>query len=153
MLFFKINKYRLYRCRDRLWPLAGFYKNPDILDPAFRQSTDVLAVGDPDVKAALRFIRGNAHRAMQVDDVVKATTVSRRVLEKKFHSLLRRSVYREIRRIRVDLIRQLLLRTDLSISEIARQAGFDGIAHVGRYFRQETAMSLRQYRSQTAPGR
>lgn len=118
-----------------------------------RQSTDVLAVGDADVKAALRFIRGNAQRALQVDDVVKATTVSRRVLEKKFHSILRRSVYREIRRIRVDLIRQVLVRTDLSIAEIARQTGFDGVAHVARYFRQETGMSLRQYRSQNAPAR
>jgi LacI family transcriptional regulator len=118
-----------------------------------RQSTDVLAVTDADVKAALRFIRSYPHRPLQVDDVVKATTVSRRVLEKKFHSTLRRSVYCEIRRVRVDLIRQLLVRTDLSISEIARKAGFDGIAHVARYFRKETGMSLRQYRGQNAPGR
>ncbi|MBE0534967.1 MAG: DNA-binding transcriptional regulator [Phycisphaerae bacterium] len=118
-----------------------------------RQSTDVLAVADADLKAALRFIRGNAHRALQVNDVVKATTVSRRVLEKKFQSQLRRSVHREIRRVRIDLIRQLLVSTDLPVTEIARKAGFDGIAHVARYFREETGMSLRQYRSRNAPGR
>jgi transcriptional regulator GlxA family with amidase domain len=47
----------------------------------------------------------------------------------------------------------MLVRTDLSIAEIARQTGFDGVAHVARYFRQETGMSLRQYRSQNAPAR
>ncbi len=115
-----------------------------------RQSTDVLAIQDADIVAALRFMRQNVDRNIQVDDVVRTTMVSRRVLEKKFRSVLRRSLYREMRRIRVKYIVELLLSTDMSISEIALKAGFDGVEHVARYFRKEMGMSLRAYRRRYA---
>ena len=79
-----------------------------------RMSTDMLTVTDPDVAAALRFIRCNPNRLIQVDDVVEATNVSRRVLEKRFKAVLRRSVHQEIRRVRVNNIIPLLVGTDMS---------------------------------------
>jgi LacI family transcriptional regulator len=116
-----------------------------------RMSTDMLAVTDAEVAAALRFIRRNVHRLLQVDDVVEATNVSRRVLEKRFKAVLRRSVHQEIRRVRVHSIIQLLAGTDLSIAAIARHCGFDGVTHIARYFREETGVSLREYRQRHAP--
>jgi LacI family transcriptional regulator len=115
-------------------------------------STDILAVTDPAVAAALRFIRLNAHQMVQVDDVVEATNVSRRVLEKRFKAVLRRSVHQEIRRVRVGHIVQLLVGTDMRIREIAAKSGFDGVEHISRYFRHETGISLREYRKRHAPG-
>ena len=116
-----------------------------------RMSTDILTVTDPEVAAALRFIRRNSNRLIQVDDVVEATTASRRVLEKRFKAVLRRSVHREIRRVRVNNIVQLLVGTDLSITDIATHCGFDGVEHIARYFRKETGVSLREYRRRHAP--
>jgi len=116
-----------------------------------RMSTDVLALSDADVSAALQFIRRNPNRLIQVDDVVDATNVSRRVLEKRFKAILRRSVHQEIRRVRVNNIVQLLIGTDMNITEIALHAGFDGVEHIARYFRKETGMSLRDYRKKHAP--
>ena len=89
-----------------------------------RMSTDVLAVSDPDVSTALQFIRRNPNRLIQVNDVVEATNVSRRVLEKRFKAILRRSVHQEIRRVRVNHIVQLLIGTDMNITEIATHGGF-----------------------------
>ncbi len=111
-----------------------------------RMSTDIMAVSDAEISAALRFIRNNAARFIQVDDVVRATALSRRVLEKRFRGILRRSIHREIRRVRVNYIVQLLIATDMSVTEIAQKSGFDGIEHISRYFRKETGMSLRGYR-------
>ncbi len=116
-----------------------------------RMSTDVLAMNDPDVSAALQFIRRNPNRLIQVDNVVEATNVSRRVLEKRFKSILRRSVHQEIRRVRVNNIVQLLIGSDMNITEIALHTGFDGVEHIARYFRKETGMSLRDYRKKHAP--
>lgn len=116
-----------------------------------RMSTDILAVTDPAVATALRFIRLNAHQMVQVDDVVEATNVSRRVLEKRFKAILRRSVHQEIRRVRVGHIVQLLVGTDMRIREIAAKSGFDGVEHISRYFRHETGISLREYRKRHAP--
>jgi len=116
-----------------------------------RMSTDILAVSDPDVAAALRFIRCNPNRLIQVDDVVEATNVSRRVLEKRFKAILRRSVHQEIRRVRVNNIIPLLVGTDMSVTDIALHCGFEGVEHISRYFRKETGASLRDYRRQHAP--
>jgi LacI family transcriptional regulator len=116
-----------------------------------RMSTDMLAVTDRDVGAAIRFIRRNPNRMIQVDDVVRATDVSRRVLEKRFKAVLRRSVYQEIRRVRVSYIIELLVGSNMSITEIAVKAGFDGVEHVSRYFRKEAGVSLREYRKRHAP--
>ncbi|MHC4520584.1 MAG: helix-turn-helix domain-containing protein, partial [Planctomycetota bacterium] len=116
-----------------------------------RMSTDMLAVTDREVAAAVRFIRRNPNRMMQVNDVVEATSVSRRVLEKRFKAVLRRSVYQEIRRIRVNYIIELLVGTDMSITEIAVKSGFDGVEHISRYFRKETGISLREYRKRRGP--
>jgi LacI family transcriptional regulator len=111
-----------------------------------RLSTDILAITDREVAAALRYIREHVDKFIQVDDVVEATRVSRRVLEKRFRAVLRRSIHQEIRRIRVNHIIQLLLGTDLNVTQIARRSGFDGVEHVSRYFRREVGMTLRDYR-------
>jgi len=116
-----------------------------------RMSTDMLAVTDPDVTAALGFIRRNANRLIQVDDVVEATTASRRVLEKRFKAILHRSVHQEIRRVRVNNIIRLLVGTDMSVTDIAAHCGFDGVEHIARHFRKETGVSLREYRKRHAP--
>ncbi len=116
-----------------------------------RMSTDILAVADAEVTAALRFIRHHPNRLIQVDDVVEATNVSRRVLEKRFKAVLRRSVHQEIRRVRVNSIIQLLVGTDMGIADIAAHCGFDGVEHIARYFREETGVSLREYRKRHAP--
>jgi LacI family transcriptional regulator len=115
-----------------------------------RLSTDILAVTDVAVATALRFIRLNTHRVVQVDDVVEAANVSRRVLEKRFKAILRRSIHQEIRRVRVGHIIRLLVETNMRIREIAAKSGFDGVEHISRYFHRETGLSLREYRKQHA---
>lgn len=115
-----------------------------------RQSTDILAISDPDVSAAIRLIRQNAKKAIQVDDIVNATAVSRRVLEKRFRKLLNHSIYQEIRRVRTEHCIKLLLETDMSVSEIVTALDFPGIEHIARYFRKETGMSLMSYRKKYA---
>jgi len=142
------------RLLDRLMkgePMAGQAIPVSPTHIVTRMSTDVLAMNDPDVSSALQFIRRNPNRLIQVDDVVEATNVSRRVLEKRFKSILRRSVHQEIRRVRVNNIVQLLIGSDMNITEIALHTGFDGVEHIARYFRKETGMSLRDYRKKHAP--
>ncbi len=127
-------------------PMAGQQIRVQPTHIATRMSTDMLAVADVEVAAAVRFVRQNPNRMIQVNDVVEATNVSRRVLEKRFKATLHRSVYQEIRRVRVNYIIGLLVGTDMSITEIALKSGFDGVEHISRYFRKETGTSLREYR-------
>lgn len=111
-----------------------------------RQSTDILAMDDPQVVKALRFIREGGASAMRVGDVAKASGLSRRVLEKRFRARLGRSVLSEIRRARVQRISGLLAGTNLTVSQIAMDLGFAGTEHVARYFRRELGMTPLEFR-------
>jgi LacI family transcriptional regulator len=113
---------------------------------AVRQSTDTLAIDDSDVVAAIRFIRQHSKDIIQVNDIVNVVTLSRRVLEKRFRSILGHSIHDEIRRIRVEQIIQMLAETEMSISEMAQVLGFPDVAHISRYFRKEKGMSPLTYR-------
>jgi LacI family transcriptional regulator len=113
-----------------------------------RQSTNILAIEDAHVAKSLRFIRLHGREAIQVGDVVAASGLSRRVLEKRFRKLLGRSVLSEIRRVRVTQICRLLAETNLSVSQIANSLGYTSIEHIARYFRSEMNSSPLAYRRQ-----
>jgi len=111
-----------------------------------RLSTDVLAVDDPDVAAALRYIRGHAKRSTSVAAVVANCGASRRVLEKRFRGILGHTIHDEISRVRTELVTAMLTETQMPISEIARELDFPDVAHLSRYFRRATGLSPLQYR-------
>jgi len=111
-----------------------------------RQSTNIIAVEDKLVSQALTYIHHNAKRLIQVEDVIKNLSVSRRNLHDKFMKTLGRSVYDEIKRVRIDLISQMLIETDLSISDIALSLGYDNTNHIARYFKQKMGISPVDYR-------
>ena len=113
-----------------------------------RQSTDILAVQDAEVSAAIHFIRHHAKRNIRVVDVVNHVSLSRRVLEKRFRTFLGNSIYEEIRRARVGLLIRMLNETQMSVSEIAQALSFDDVTHLSRYFRRAKGISPLQFRKQ-----
>lgn len=113
-----------------------------------RLSTDTLAIEDPRLLKALRFIRDHARENIRVDEVARAGGLSRRALEQRFRRELDRSILQEIRRVRVNLIARMLLETDLPVSHIAEALGYENLQHIARYFRREKNLSLVAYRKQ-----
>ncbi len=116
-----------------------------------RQSTDILAINDIDVAAAIRFIRANAKNKILVRDVVKVTCLGRRTLEQHFKKNIHRSIYNEIRQVRVELISKMLIETDMPISEISSLFNFTDIEHISRYFKKEKGIGLREFRKLHQP--
>jgi LacI family transcriptional regulator len=111
-----------------------------------RQSTSIIAVEDLLVSQALHFIHQNAKRPIQVNNVAKAVRISRNVLYEKFMKVLKRSVHDEITRVRIAIIGQMLLETDLQISDIAFALGYNSANHISRYFKQRIGISPWEYR-------
>ncbi|OHB65779.1 MAG: hypothetical protein A2Y77_18220 [Planctomycetes bacterium RBG_13_62_9] len=117
-----------------------------------RQSTDVFAVADPHVLDALRFVHARARtEAIQVDDVLRSVSISRRSLYDRFARTLGRSVHHEIKRVRVDELARLLVDTDLPMSQLALRLGCSDIKNLSRYFKQETGVTPLQYRNEHSP--
>lgn len=115
-----------------------------------RQSTDTLAVRDPILVKALSFLRQNSATPLRVDDVSRHVGVSRRVLERRFLSVLRRSPADEIRRVHLDRAIHLLVETDLPMTQVAELAGFGSQAYFTDVFRQQLGQTPLQYRKKNA---
>ena len=111
-----------------------------------RQSTDILAIDDADVAAALRFIRENAASGINVSDVLRAVPLSRRVLESRFRSALGRTPHEEITRLRIGKVKELLTGTDLSLSEIASRTGFRHDEYLSVAFKKAVGVPPRDFR-------
>lgn len=114
---------------------------------AERQSTDVYAIDDPDIAAALRYIREHACEGITVADVLQAVPLSRRMLEHRFLKLVRRTPHAEIVRIRMERAARLLRETDLSLSEIAARSGFADANYLSVAFKKQMGIPPRAYRT------
>lgn len=77
-----------------------------------RRSSDTHVVSDPEVATVLRYIRDSDARKINVTDLVKLTTLSRRALEMRFHKAMGRSPHEEIHRVQMERAAVLLARFD-----------------------------------------
>jgi LacI family transcriptional regulator len=111
-----------------------------------RESTDVLAVDDEDVVRAIRYIRQNACRGIQVGDVFSHVGASRTWLEAKLRGILRRTIHQEIQRVQIDRSRELLRESSMPIKQVAHEAGFSTVQYMTRVFGVITGETPARYR-------
>ena len=111
-----------------------------------RQSTDILAMVDEDVKLAIKYIKDNSNNIIFIKDVVDAVGIGRKALQKKFKDAIHRSIYSEIQQIRSESISKMLIETNLSISQIASLFNFTDVEHISRFFKKEKGIGMREFR-------
>lgn len=113
------------------------------LEVVARRSSDVFAVTDPLVAHAVTWIRANAERPLNVPMVARAVGSSRQRLKRHFRALLARTVQQEIRRVRVELAKRMLVTTSADLTEIAARSGFSSAALLSVAFQRELGMPRR----------
>lgn len=118
-----------------------------------RRSTDIIAIDDEELAAALIFIRDNAHRPIQVEDILDAVPLSRRALELHFQQKLGRTPADEIRRVRLERAKQLLIDTELPLAQVAKRCGYNHVQVLIRNFKRVLGMTPDQFRKHTGPWR
>jgi LacI family transcriptional regulator len=96
---------------------------------------------DSERAAALQFIRANAHRLLQVEDLSAIASMSAPWMERPFRTLPGRSVSAEIRRAHIDRAKQLLLESDFSMYRIAAASSFSNTARLRIVFRKAVGIS------------
>lgn len=111
-----------------------------------RKSTDMTAVADPHVARAAQFIREHACAGIDAGDVVAAIPLARRVLEKRFHSVLGRTLRQEITRVQMQRVKDLLIATDLSLADVAERTGFRHVEYLTVVFKREFGIPPSTYR-------
>ena len=111
-----------------------------------RQSSEIMAPDDPNVAAALQFIKTHAGQPIDVSHVVEQAGVSRRTLERRFARALGRSISSEITQCRLERAKRLLLETDLPSLRVAAGAGFGTVKTFNRVFRRAVGVSPQRFR-------
>ena len=112
-----------------------------------RQSSDILAIRDPVVAQSVKFIREHVREPIQIDNVLGNVAISRRSFYEKFKQTMNSSVYRYIKKVRVEHIEHLLLETEMTISQIAYHMGFNSDDHIASYFRSLKGVSPHAFRA------
>jgi LacI family transcriptional regulator len=112
-----------------------------------RLSSDLLAVDDPEVAAALRFMREQALRGINVEAVLGKVPLSRRVLESRFKKLVGKTPHEYILALRLEKARSLLVETDLTLGAIAERSGFRHAEYMSVAFKRSFAASPSDYRA------
>ena len=148
--------YRAAALLDRIMDKAAGRKRPSstardsVLIPprgiVTRRSTDVVAVADPTVRAALLFIAEHLGEPIGAPQIAEAIGVRRTDLDLRFRSVLDRSVGEEIRRQRLARVKRLLKETDMNIADIAAETGYCTSSHLTNAFKAAFDMTPKAYR-------
>ncbi|MCA9236790.1 MAG: XylR family transcriptional regulator [Planctomycetales bacterium] len=113
-----------------------------------RRSSEIFAVDDDDISAALQLIHRNQGKDVSVERIVDELAVSRRSLEKRFRAILGRSILEEVQLAKLEHSKRLLLETPHSVSRVAKLAGFGTVGYFIQFFQQRVGKTPGKFRSE-----
>jgi LacI family transcriptional regulator len=117
---------------------------PDGIVP--RRSTDTIAVDDPHVTAAVRFMRDHVGEAFGIERVMQHVSVSRRRLHEQFQRLLGRTPYGYLCQLRVERAKRLLAAPErIKMQKTANACGFSSSARMRLVFQRVTGTTPLAY--------
>jgi LacI family transcriptional regulator len=141
---------------DRLMAGEPVPAEPLLVPPkgiVVRQSSDIMAIEDPQIAAAVRYIREHACHGINVADVVKEAGLSRTLLERRMRHALGRTPGEEIVKVRFGRVQRLLADTDLSLAEIADRCGFEHPQYMAESFKKHFGITPGAFRqARRGPG-
>lgn len=111
-----------------------------------RPSTDVLTVSDPNVVRAVRILRERCTDPPPMSHIAREAGLSLRVMQLRFRELLGHTPGEELRRARLERVKQLLRETSLTLEEIAESAGLANANTLCEQFRKLTGTTPGTYR-------
>ncbi|MEI8195092.1 MAG: substrate-binding domain-containing protein [Phycisphaerae bacterium] len=114
---------------------------------AVRNSTDTSSLPEREVYLAIEFIRAHLGESLSVEQVARQVMVSRRWLERHFKQALGHSPQTQIRMMRLDHARKLLLETGWSTEKIAQASGMGNAQSLNRVFQSELKMTPGGFRT------
>lgn len=115
-----------------------------------RKSTDLLAMADSNVVAAVRYMEANIDKPIRIAEVLRVANVCRKTLEVRFQRTLGRTPHEELQRLRLERVKHLLLQTAWPLKRIARTSGFTYVEHLHLIFRRATGTTPSRFRARHA---
>jgi signal transduction histidine kinase/AraC-like DNA-binding protein len=98
------------------------------------------------VKRTVAYLHQNFQEPLSREEIARAVGVSKNYLSHIFRRELGLSPWDYLNRYRIKQARELLTHTDVSITDVAYQVGFNNPAYFSRVFHQQTGVSPSEYR-------
>ena len=115
-----------------------------------RKSTAVREYADAVVSRALDLIRQKATSGIGVEDVADHLRISSRLLSRRFHEVLGKTVNGALTARKLEVLSQELIRSGDPIARICERCGFGSENHPKKLFRRHFGVSMREWRLQHA---
>ncbi|WP_169713626.1 AraC family transcriptional regulator [Paludifilum halophilum] len=103
------------------------------------------------VAQAVSFIQTNFHHPITLNDMAKASSLSKYYLIKQFNEYLHATPIQFLTKIRIEQATQLLLNTNLPIKKIATEVGFSNDNYFNKVFQKMMGMSAGTFRQCKTP--
>ncbi|SFT73475.1 AraC-type DNA-binding protein [Algoriphagus locisalis] len=94
----------------------------------------------------MRFILDNSKRQISLEEVAEQAYMSKEAFCRFFKLRTRRTFTQYVQQLRVTEAKKLLLETDLSISQVSFQVGFQTLSHFNKTFKGLTEMTPKDWR-------
>lgn len=112
------------------------------------QAEKIQMKNDVRLQAALDYITANYNKKITLEECAKKSFMSKSNFTRVFHKVLGINLKEYINTLRVKKATQLLVETDMSISEIAYEIGYDSLSHFGMIFKGMMGAPPKEYRKQ-----
>jgi LacI family transcriptional regulator len=120
---------------------------------AERESTRIFTCEDEVVARAVTYIRAHAQEGIDVSDVLRVVSASRRSLETRFRKALGRSLHDEIVWARIAWAKRLLGGTSYTLDRVAQESGFGALGRFHEAFKEAEGLSPGEWRRKNREGR
>ena len=111
-----------------------------------RQSTDILAIADQNVAAAMELIKCRYRQPLKAQSIASELQVSYRTLHSAFVRYVGHSMAQEIRNRRVEYAAGKMVNSSVKMQNIAWESGFLTLSHMVRVFRQTKGITPGAFR-------
>ncbi|MCD7810793.1 MAG: AraC family transcriptional regulator [Ruminococcus sp.] len=105
-----------------------------------------MNVNEKRLKDMLSFIHSNFQRDITIDEIAKSANISKSECFRCFKSMIDKKPVTYLNEYRLKHAVDLLLTTDMQITEICFACGFNHISYFGKVFRQYYGMTPKQFR-------
>jgi AraC family L-rhamnose operon transcriptional activator RhaR len=112
----------------------------EVVEAAIRSTSRAV------VQTAIRYLRDNLSRPLEVRDVAAQVHLSERHVSRLFHRETGQSILEYLTALRVEMASQLLLDQDLSIKQVARAVGYPDPHYFTTLFGRRTGMTPALFR-------
>ncbi len=97
------------------------------------------------INAIINFILNNYKRPIQLDEVAKVANYSKATFCRFFRQRTRKTFTRFLNEVRIANARRLLLKTDLNVSQVCYESGFNNVSNFNRQFKRITGLTPKAY--------